>query len=190
MQRIQCGIRMATIVFSALFLLCLLVFLTNPAVVAAQESAPVTTVLLVRHADKLDNTDNSPLSDAGKARAKKLVSVAGWAGVKAIYSTKVVRALDTAGPLAECLGLKPIAYNDVKSLVEELVTKHSGQVVLVVSHTDWIQETIDALAGPGSSDRTDSEYDSFQVLTMRAPGKASLLRLKYGEAVTPAPCAK
>lgn len=179
----------STVITGAIFLVWFVGAVENPALVAAQEAHPVTTILLIRHAEKAGNADDSPLAHSGKARAEKLVQVAGWAGVKAVYSTTAVRALATADPLAECVGLKPIIYENVKNLVNELVSKHPGQVVLVVSHSGWIQQVIDALAGPGSSAPTDSEYDSFHVLTLYAPGKASLLRLKYGETVTPVPCA-
>jgi 2,3-bisphosphoglycerate-dependent phosphoglycerate mutase len=174
--------------FTVLSLLWLPIFLASPAFVAAEEAVPVTTVLLVRHAEKAAETGEPPLSHQGRERAEKLVQVAGWAGVKAIYTSEALRARSTAQPLADCLNLKPIIYSEVKGLVGELVAKHAGQVVLVVSHTDWIQQVIDALAGPGSSTSTDSAYDSFHVLTMYAPGKASLLRLKYGETVAPAAC--
>ncbi len=183
----SCGV-VGTILPSVAILAIVLITHSTGICVAAQEVQPVTTVLLVRHAEKAAETGDPPLSAAGETCARTLIQVAGWAGVKAIYSTAAVRALATAAPLAKCVGLKPIIYENVKSLVNELMSKYPGQVVLVVSHSGWIQEIIDALAGPGSSASTDGGYDSFHVLTVYAPGKASHLRLKYGETVMPVSC--
>jgi broad specificity phosphatase PhoE len=158
----------------------------NPSVQAVDQP---TTILLVRHAEKVEPGDNVPLTLAGELRAKQLAHVAGDAGIKAIYTTDWKRTKATVAPLATCLALKPIDYSEAKQLVDKLNAEHAGQTVLVVSHHQTIQEIIDALAGPGSSRDRDSAYDSLTVLCHYAPGKVSILRLKYGQIVTNPVCA-
>src|SRR4029453_9075189 len=70
-------------------------------------SRPVTTIILVRHAEKNiePNNPNPNLSPAGQARAQELVRVLGNAGITAIYATQFVRTQQTAQPLATHLGL-------------------------------------------------------------------------------------
>src|SRR5438132_12240842 len=62
---------------------------------------PVTTVILVRHAEKvIDPNNNDPdLSLAGQARAQELARMFGDAGVNAIYATQYKRTQQTVKPL-------------------------------------------------------------------------------------------
>src|SRR5438034_11317250 len=70
-------------------------------------SRPVTTVILVRHAEKnIEPSNPDPdLSPAGRARAQELVHVLGEEGVNAIYATQYRRTQDTVRPLAAKHGL-------------------------------------------------------------------------------------
>src|SRR5260221_521280 len=59
-----------------------------------------TTVLIVRHAEKMANAGGDPdISPAGVARANALATVAGRAGVEAAYVTQYRRTRETAAPL-------------------------------------------------------------------------------------------
>src|SRR3989454_12655624 len=68
---------------------------------------PVTTVILIRHAEKvIDPNNNDPdLSPAGQTRAQELVRMFGDAGINAIYATQYKRTQQTVKPLADKLGL-------------------------------------------------------------------------------------
>src|SRR5205809_7384909 len=68
---------------------------------------PVTTVILVRHAEKNiePNNPDPDLSPAGQARAQELVRMLGAAGVNAIYATNFKRTQQTVKPLADKLGV-------------------------------------------------------------------------------------
>ncbi len=83
----------------------------------------VTTVILVRHAEKElnpTNPTNPNLRDpAGKDRAEILVDVAKDAGVTAIYTTEFCRTSQTAQPLANQLGL-PLIVQDNGILNDQL----------------------------------------------------------------------
>ncbi|PYS80691.1 MAG: hypothetical protein DMF70_10390, partial [Acidobacteria bacterium] len=56
-------------------------------------SRPVTTVILIRHAEKIIDPNNShpDLSPAGQARAHELARMFGDSGINAIYATQYKR---------------------------------------------------------------------------------------------------
>jgi broad specificity phosphatase PhoE len=68
---------------------------------------PVTTVIVIRHAEKKIEPDNPDpdLSPAGQARAQELVRMFSDAGINAIYATQYKRTQQTVKPLADKLGL-------------------------------------------------------------------------------------
>src|SRR5882672_5663247 len=78
-------------------------------------SRPLTTVIIVRHAEKNiePNNPDPDLSPAGQARAQDLVRMFSAAGVNAIYATEYKRTQQTVKPLADSLGL-PVAVIDAK----------------------------------------------------------------------------
>src|SRR5258707_6826275 len=98
-------------------------------------SRPVTTVILVRHAEKIIDPNNPDvdLSPAGQARAQELARIFGDAGIKTIYATQYQRTQQTVRPLADKLGL-PITQVNSKStpeLLGQIGTKHQGKVILI-----------------------------------------------------------
>ena len=85
-----------------LLMLLAVLLLAEPA--AAQE----TTVVLVRHAEKVDESADAALSAAGLARAAALGAALEHAGVRAIFVTQFQRTRGTAEPLATRLGLEAV----------------------------------------------------------------------------------
>ena len=74
-------------------------------------------LILVRHAEKVDSSADAQLSDAGFARADRLVGVLKHWGVMltGVHSTDFARTRDTAKPSAEAWGL-PIQLYDHRDL--------------------------------------------------------------------------
>src|SRR2546423_13112480 len=68
---------------------------------------PVTTVILIRHAEKVIDPNNSDvdLSPAGQARAQELARMFGDGGINAIYATQYKRTQESVRPLADRLGM-------------------------------------------------------------------------------------
>jgi len=79
------------IVISFLFLVCVFIIDT-----AAQEK----TILLVRHAEKIDDSQDPELSPQGKERAQRLVKTIGKYKPGGFFSTDFKRTRDTLAPLA------------------------------------------------------------------------------------------
>ena len=67
---------------------------------------PVTTVILIRHAEKVidPNNPDPDLSPAGQARAQELVRMFGDAGINAIYATQYKRTQQTVKAAGRQIG--------------------------------------------------------------------------------------
>jgi broad specificity phosphatase PhoE len=145
---------------------------------------PVTTVILVRHAEKIIDPNNPDvdLSPAGQTRAQELVRMFGDGGINAIYATQYKRTQETAKPLADKLGL-PLNVVNSKNTADLLVKIHaenSGQTVFVVGHNNTVPEMILALGGPKYPTIPESEYDNLYIVTVYRTGHAKVVKMKYG----------
>ena len=145
---------------------------------------PVTTVILIRHAEKIiDPNNNDPdLSPAGQARAAELVRMFGDAGINAIYATQYKRTQQSVKPLADKLGLAVNQVNakNTADLVAQIRSQNSGQVVFVAGHNNSVPEIIAALGGPTFPVIPETEFDNLYLVTVYRTGKARVVKLKYG----------
>ncbi|HET7273732.1 MAG TPA: phosphoglycerate mutase family protein [Longimicrobiaceae bacterium] len=153
----------------------------------AQEHAP-TTVLVVRHAEKvISDNEDPPLTQLGAERARSLIEVAREAGVTTIYSTPFRRTRDTAAPLAEALGVAittfPIegsAAEHSAALARELLEEHAGETVLVVGHSNTVPDIVRALGGSAMESMTESEYDHLLIVVVPEQGAVRTIHARYG----------
>jgi len=152
---------------------------------------PVTTVVLVRHAEKNiePNNPDPDLSPAGQARAQELQRVLDATGLNAIYATNFKRTQQTASPVASKVGITPTIIDAKKTpdLVNGILNDHRGQTILVVGHSNTVPEIINALGGGSSPDIPDNEYDNLFIVTIYKFGKAKVVKLKYGASSSGAP---
>jgi broad specificity phosphatase PhoE len=141
------------------------------------------TIVLVRHAEKLDHTDDPPLAAAGLQRATALANLLRGAGVSAIIATEFRRTQSTAEPLAKRLRLTPeiIKALQVDALVARLRRSPADAVVLVVGHSNTLPIILTKLGWTGTLDLQDRDYDDVFVVTPRGEGEPAVLRLKYGK---------
>ena len=145
-------------------------------------ASSVTTVILIRHGERNAPTPTNPdphLNAAGKARAKKLIHVVGQSGIKAIYRSHFVRAKETAQPLAIHLGLSAIEMDEALQ-VNDILSNHAGQAVLVIGHSDTVPDIISRLGAGSLPVIDDGEFDNLFVVKVLSQGHASVTRLKYG----------
>lgn len=167
----------------------MLLLLSLAAVCCNRPSPAPTVVMVVRHAEKVADTDDTPLSEAGARRAQALARVAEAADVKAIYSSQFRRNRDTVQPLADRLG---IAITEVpvnldapgdygERLARQVRQERPGQTVLVVTHRNTMQSLVEALSGKAIDPIAD-EYSDLFIVVAPAEGPARLIRAGYGEA--------
>ena len=145
---------------------------------------PVTTVIMIRHAEKVIDPNNPDvdLSPAGQARAQELVRMFGDAGINAIYATQYKRTQQTVKPLADRLGLpiNQVNSKNTADLVAQIHAQHAGQVIFVAGHNNTVPEIIAALGGPTYPTIPETEYDNLYIVTVYRTGKAKVVKLKYG----------
>lgn len=151
------------------------------------QSSSSTVVLIVRHAEKASDAEDSPLTEAGVKRAQALVRVAEDAGVSAIYSSQFKRNHDTAQPLSERLGVAvtemPVNLQNPgdygKMLAADIMQKHAGQAVMVVGHGNTIAATVEGLTGRASQIDSPAYSDLF-IVVVPPSGAAKVVKAQYG----------
>jgi broad specificity phosphatase PhoE len=159
------------------------------------ESQATTTMIFVRHAEKaLDGTEDPGLSVEGQRRAnelsRQLVDADVVAGIDAIYSTPFRRTVETAQPVADALGLEISRYDpsDNEAVLETILKRHKGKIILVVGHSNTLPTLI---ADLGASKKVppiaEYEYDNIYVISIPWFGKTKTIRLRFGEPYTGEP---
>ncbi len=160
----------------------------------ADGEAKVTTVFLVRHAEKADGPgQDPPLTEAGKQRAEALARLLQNAGVKGIYTSQFQRTRLTAEPLAKRLGVTAVAVplsvkpSNPREVSEESIREltkkveaHAGGAVLIVGHSNSVPDVIRMLGGDSVPKIDESKFDDLFVVTVYAGGRAKVVQLKYG----------
>jgi broad specificity phosphatase PhoE len=169
------------------------VLLLLSSLVFAQTSEPVTTVYLVRHAERAaEPQQDPPLPEQGVARSQALARLLSTAGIKAILTSQATRTKLTAEPLATKLGITPTALTlKVSSTNPRQITEEStketvdkilsaGGNVLVVGHSNSIPDVIKMLGGDVTPTIDEKKFDDLFIVTVYAKGKAKVAHLKYG----------
>jgi 2,3-bisphosphoglycerate-dependent phosphoglycerate mutase len=144
---------------------------------------PVTTVLLVRHAEKgVYPPDDPPLTPEGETRAQILVHVVESADIKGIFATQLLRTQQTVGPLAANLDLivNIVNKDNTEELVNQIKSNYRGKVVIVAGHSDTVPVIVEELGGDPNSAIVGNVYDNLFVITVFRYRKPKVLNLKYG----------
>ena len=167
---------------SIFFLLCLIGTLCN-----AQERTSLTTIILVRHAEKDTMKVDPPLSAKGRARAESLYHILRDTKITAVYATQYLRTQETVLPLCNSLGIRCTIRNanrdsldsDAHALVDEILTEHRGENILISGHSNTLPLIIKAFGIKTEIIIEDPEYDNLFILTKATTGETSLVRLKF-----------
>ncbi len=149
--------------------------------------AEVTTVIVVRHVEKVDDSDDPPLSAAGEARARLLVELLQANPPDAIYASQYRRTQDTVAPAAAHFGLE-VRIDPVERPIEDwarrfagqLITAHRGQTVLVAGHSNTVPMLVGALCGCAVEAIDDSVYDRIWRVSRPRTDEASLTISRFG----------
>ncbi len=151
---------------------------TRPSLADGQPAA-VTTVYIIRHAEKADGSADPPLSDAGRSRAEELAHVLADAGIDAVFVTKFLRSRQTGEPIVKHLDLEPIGYDDARALVQRIFRERVGGRILVVAHSNTVRDIAGRLGVEGVPELKESSFDRIFVVH-RVGSVAYVDRLRYG----------
>lgn len=151
-------------------------------------SRPVTTVILVRHAEKKIEPENPDpdLVPEGFDRAREIAREFGDSGINAIYATQYKRTQQTVKPLADRTGVAVnlLNANQTDELVNRIQTAHRGQTVFIAGHNNTVPAIVSTLSNENYPVIPESEYDNLYIVTIYRFGKAKVLKLKYGKEST------
>ena len=128
------------------------------------------TIILVRHAEKVDATSQDPeLSAEGKQRAERLVKVAGKYKPGGFYSTNFKRTRETLAPLAAKRKKQVETYDprNQQALVDAIM-KSPFKRHIVSGHSNTVPGLANLIAKKDVFKNLDeSEYGVFWVIRIR-----------------------
>lgn len=158
-----------------------LVLVTSQFRLSLAEGGMGTTVIVVRHAEKVDQSGDPDLSPEGKKRAEKLSQIIGQSKIEALFATQFKRTQQTLQPLAAKTNKKiqVISAYETAKLVHKILRSYTGENVVVASHSDRVTEIIEALGGKGIGYIPESEYDNLYIVTIIGDLSAKVIGLKY-----------
>jgi 2,3-bisphosphoglycerate-dependent phosphoglycerate mutase len=114
--------------------LILILFSIVSNLIVAQKQ--VTTYYFIRHAEKVDNSKNPQLSEAGKLRAENYKKIFSNIKLDKIYSTDFIRTTTTVNPTALDKNLIVTIYNPKEINFDSFKRETLGQKILVVGHSN------------------------------------------------------
>lgn len=141
-------------------------------------------VFLVRHADRLNESDDSPLSKAGEVRAQLLAGLLKDAGITAIYITPGKSSglfVKTAEPLAVALKIKPVGIlsTEPERLFKRIRVENRDDTVLIVGTGRSVPALLKLFGHPVDITIAPTEYDNLFVLVPKDTQAPTVLRLRY-----------
>jgi phosphohistidine phosphatase SixA len=149
--------------------------------------AQTSTYILLRHAEK-DTTAagaammkaDPPLTQQGRERAEKLLTVLAAYTPDAIYSTNYTRTKSTITPLAKKFNKEIQVYDpkDLVSFAEELL-QEKGKTIVVAGHSNSTPQLVNLLIKEKKYANLDeSVYNQLWIVTVRE-GKGEARVVEY-----------
>jgi broad specificity phosphatase PhoE len=148
---------------------------------AAVPARAQKAVFVVRHAEKVDESRDPLLSDAGLARAAALARHLKDAGVTAAFVTDLQRTRLTAAPLTDALRITPVVLPAAatQEIVDRIRRDHAQDVVVVVGHSNTVPTVLQLFGHREPVTIRDDEYDALFVLIPRPGAAPVVLRLRF-----------
>ena len=150
-------------------------------------SAMAQTVILVRHAEKVDASEDPLLSEAGEARATALAVALSASDLTHIFVTPLQRTRMTADLTARAQAITPEAVSleggteaHVRRIDQSIRALPADAIVLVVGHSNTIPLIADALGEIGPAAMADCEYDRMTVISVRNSIDSPAIIARYG----------
>ncbi|WP_187271137.1 SixA phosphatase family protein [Neolewinella aurantiaca] len=144
------------------------------------ETNAETVIFLSRHAEKAEGEDPE-LLPAGEARAERIAQHLSVFDFSAVYATDFVRTRATAAPIAREAGVAVQTYSadaSPETLTKEWLTKHRGETIFVVGHSNTIPKLVNTLIGTEKyQDIDDDDYDGLFRVSVKADGKAGVRKM-------------
>jgi len=141
-----------------------------------------TTIVLVRHAEKMKDQQNPDLTDEGNMRAEKLKEILSTFKLNKIYSTDYNRTQQTAKPTSNAQGLEVISYNPraLSDFGNMLLEKNQGENILVVGHSNTTPKLLNHFMNETVvKSISELDYGNIYVVSIDAKGEGKVLLLRF-----------
>lgn len=142
-----------------------------------------TTFVMVRHAEKVDDSHNPELSGEGYERVARLNNMLEKIEFDAVYSTPLIRTMETARPISERhqLTIQEYDHRNPEDVVEGWIQKHRGQHVLVSGHSNSTPTFANALMGEEYfiNKFDESDYGNLLIITIAENDVRNILHLRF-----------
>ncbi|MEX0647632.1 MAG: phosphoglycerate mutase family protein [Balneolaceae bacterium] len=142
-----------------------------------------STFILVRHAEKADNSEDPDLSAAGYERADRLAEMLSNFRFDAVYSTSLIRTQKTAAPVAAQNGLpvQEYSHREFDTLIPGWLETHKGQTVFITGHSNSTPTAANGLLGREhfSEKFDESDFGNILIITIPQNGEPRLMHLRY-----------
>ena len=149
-----------------------------------------TIVYIVRHGEKVNESDTTNLSPAGYVRANALAEVLTDQHIDSIFTTPYRRTQQTAQPLARRLNLPLINYPAKPTqTITDRIAPIRNKTILVVGHSNTILDIAKGLgAQPTLTQIESGDFDNLlRVKIHRGPFRKSVsfTQTTYGQLTPP-----
>lgn len=178
------------ITIKTVFIFAILMFNGNDAFAAEQATlneAKSKTVIVVRHAEKLDDGTRDPLlSEAGKLRSVALINALPKLPLSQAIASNYQRTQLTLKPIAEANNIAIDIVGTADGLqdhiaqVVELVNGSDGNSI-VAGHSNTVPLIISALGGAKITALKESDYGDLYLLSIKVSGEVSLEKYHFGK---------
>jgi broad specificity phosphatase PhoE len=157
--------------------LVLLLLALAPARFAGAQEA----IYIVRHAERADQSADSPLSTQGVGRSYTLRDMLKNAGITKIYTTDLRRTIETAAPFAAAAHIVPVPFKaeDTAALMASVRAVGPRDRVLIVGHSNTLPDLLRAAGVSSAVAIKDDEYDNLFIVVPQTGAPPVLIRLRY-----------
>lgn len=141
-----------------------------------------TTIVLVRHAEKMKDQKDPDLTNDGNLRASKLKDLLSTIPLNQIYSTDYNRTFQTATPTSNAQGVEITSYNprELNDFGNMLLQTQKGKNILVVGHSNTTPKLLNFFMKETVVESIlESDYGNLYIVNIDSKGKAKAMLLKF-----------
>ena len=137
------------------------------------------TIVLVRHAEKVDESRDPLLSEKGMQRAQNLARVLRDANIELVYVTEYQRTQLTAKPLLDAKQITATPYVAKESLALGEQLRQASKNTLVVGHSNTVNTLLKGLGAAEQKAIAEDEFDRLVIVHLNKNGAPDVTILRY-----------
>lgn len=145
------------------------------------ENEETTRIIIVRHAEKSDNSKNPALSEAGKIRAEKLNKMLAEFKIDKLYSTPYTRTMQTLQPIAVSRKLEINNYDPGDTdFAKKLIQAEKGKTIVIAGHSNTCPLLVNSLIDfQKYQDIDETDYGKIWIVTFKNEHLTDCILLNY-----------